>query len=224
MVSVRPAVTADVPAVRAVARPAWHATYDDTLGRATVDGFVDAWYDPDTLRRDVADEDPFVVAERGASVVGFAHATSGTGTAPVREARETREATPLEAALTRLYVHPDHWGAGVGTVLLGATARRLSSATRLRAVVMASNAVGRSFYERRGFRALERRETTLRGVSFDVVVLVAPLAPLRRLSPADDERAGPGGVGEPRRSGDADGSGTSRRSGGTDGSDGGRQG
>jgi ribosomal protein S18 acetylase RimI-like enzyme len=184
VISVRPATPTDVPAVRAVARPAWHATYDDALGRATVDGFVDAWYDPDALRRDVADDGPFVVAERDRSVVGFAQATGGA-----RAVSEAGRRGPSEASLARLYVHPDDWGTGVGTALLGATARRLGPATRLRAVVMASNAVGRGFYERHGFRVRERRETTLRGVSFEVVVLVSPLAPLRGLSPAvDDER------------------------------------
>jgi ribosomal protein S18 acetylase RimI-like enzyme len=171
---VRDAVAADVRAIRPVARAAWHAAYDAHLDAATIDGLVDDWYAPAGLSEEVTDDDPFVVAEREGRVVGFARG------------RQPPETDGTTARLSRLYVHPDEWGAGVGTALLGATARRLPSATNVRAVVMAANDVGRVFYDRRGFSVRERRTTELDGLSFEVVVLVSPLGPLRRLSPDVD--------------------------------------
>jgi GNAT superfamily N-acetyltransferase len=169
---VRDAVVADVPAIRAVARPAWHAVYDDPLGAATVDDLVDSWYEPATLRREVCDNEPFVVAERAGGVVGFARGG---------RAREDEVAT-----LSRLYVHPDEWGDGVGTALLGAVARRLPVATTLRAVALAANEVGHAFYDRHGFAHRGYRQTTLDGHSFEVVVRATRLAPLREYAPAVD--------------------------------------
>jgi ribosomal protein S18 acetylase RimI-like enzyme len=171
--SVRDAHPDDGAAIRAVAGPAWHAAYDDRLGVAAVDRLVDAWYAPGDLRREIAGRDPFVVAEDASGVVGFA---------------QGRRVAGGDGALSRLYVHPDAWGRGVGTALLGATARRLRPAGTLRAVVMAANTVGRAFYDRRGFTLRGRRVTNLEGLSFEVVVLVAPLGPLCALSP-DVDRA-----------------------------------
>jgi GNAT superfamily N-acetyltransferase len=170
--SVRDAVVADVPAIRAVARPAWHAAYDDPLGHATVDTLVDDWYEPTALRDEVRDGEPFVVAERPGSVVGFAQGG--------------RASEDEEATLSRLYVHPDEWGDGVGTALLGAVARRLPAAETLRAVVLAANGVGHAFYDRHGFAHRGRRQTTLDGHAFEVVVRAAPLGPLREHAPAVD--------------------------------------
>jgi ribosomal protein S18 acetylase RimI-like enzyme len=169
--SVRDATPDDGAAIRAVADPAWHAAYDDRLGVAAVDRLVDAWYAPDDLRREITDGGPFVVAEQPSGVIGFA---------------QGRRVAGGDAALSRLYVHPDAWGRGVGTALLGATARRLRPAGTLRAVVMAANAVGRAFYDRHGFTLRERRMTRLEGLAFEVVVLVAPLGPLCVLSPGVD--------------------------------------
>jgi ribosomal protein S18 acetylase RimI-like enzyme len=184
--SVRDAVPDDLTGVQTVARAAWHAAYDDHLGAGTVDRVVDDWYAPSRLGGEVAAA-PFVVAERdGGRLVGFA---SG------------RRRTADEATLSRLYVHPDDWGRGVGTALLRATTKRVRAATTLRAVVLARNAVGRAFYDRHGFTLRARRRTRLKGRRFEVVVLVAPLAPLRRL-PAVEGSAVPAGTGENTGAGD----------------------
>jgi GNAT superfamily N-acetyltransferase len=48
-VTVREASVEDLAAVRRVARGAWHAAYDELLGRETVEATVDDWYARDAL-------------------------------------------------------------------------------------------------------------------------------------------------------------------------------
>lgn len=148
MVAVREATAADVPAIRTVASDAWHAAYDQILGRETVDETLERWYDPERLELDI-EEEAVVVAERSDTVVGFAH----TGL--------TDE--PGAYALKRLYVDPTHWGAGIGTVLLVRveTIAREAGASRLVLGVLADNERAVSFYEARGFECTERRESPL---------------------------------------------------------------
>ena len=59
------------------------------------------------------------------------------------------------AHLYRLAVHPEHRGRRVGTVLMDAAEARLAAlgATRLDAMVLDGNALGRSLWEARGYRA-----------------------------------------------------------------------
>jgi len=159
----RDATPADAEAVATVARGSWHAAYDEFLGAETVDATVDRWYDPGSLRRSIRGaavagsarkgDSVFLVAERDGTVVGFANA------GPAGE-RGDGPAEP-DAFLSRLYVHPDHWGAGVGTALTRQVAQRLREAgyERLWLEVLAENERGRSFYESLGFeRAGSERE------------------------------------------------------------------
>lgn len=151
----RDARPADAEAIAAVARASWHGAYDGLLGAETVDATVDRWYDPDSLRdaiRDAAvagsdqnDESAFLVAERDGAVVGFANA----GATDQREG----DREPSDAFLSRLYVHPDHWSAGVGTALTARVARRLRDAgyERVWLEVFAENERAREFYGALGF-------------------------------------------------------------------------
>jgi len=146
--TVRPARPDDAEAVVAVATASWHAAYDEFLGPETVAATVEDWYDTERLAASADDEQfAFPVAERGGAVVGFAFA------GPDRDGDV--------AILHRLYVHPDHWRAGIGGGLLGWTSVRLRErgCERLRLAVFAANDVGVGFYECEGFdRVAERAE------------------------------------------------------------------
>lgn len=161
----RDATPADAEAVAAVARASWHAAYDDVLGPEAVDATVDDWYDPDDLREQVHDG-VFLVAEED-EVVGFAQG------GPAREPER-------DAFLPRLYVHPDRWGEGVGTALLGAVAERLLERghERIRLEVFAENDVGRGFYESLGFEEVDRVAETFHGAEVTTLYLECDLADL----------------------------------------------
>lgn len=149
---VRPAEPADVPAIERVAREAWHAAYDDILGERAVETVLDDWYAPDDLRESVDGEDHVFPVATAEDLQGFAHA----GTPPGSD----------DWHLFRLYVHPDHWGRGIGTALLdhveAALAQRGVSTYEL--AVLAENDVGVSFYESRGFERVGTETVELAGV------------------------------------------------------------
>jgi len=140
-VTVRPGRPEDAPAVQQVARAAWHATYDDLLGREAVEQRVASWFDPDRLVDDDVrpDERPFLVAADD-GVVGFV------------------EAAPRDGAyhLYRLYVHPDRWREGIGGRLLERVeaAAHERGADRLTVSVLADNELAVVFYEESGFERI----------------------------------------------------------------------
>lgn len=138
--TVRPAEPSDSPAIRAVAHDSWHAAYDDLLGPERVQRTVDEWYAVPDLEAAIA-ESVFHVGVVEKSIVGFANA------GPNREYDDGTD------ELYRIYVQPDHWGAGVGGRLLDAveTDLRDAGADRLRVSVLAENTVGVDFYESHGF-------------------------------------------------------------------------
>lgn len=180
--NVRDARPTDAEAVAAVARASWHAAYDDLLGAGTVDATVDQWYDPDSLAAEidaaaeteavVAAEEPslFLVAEADGDVVGFANA------GPARD-WEGDPAAP-DAFLSRLYVHPDKWGGGVGTALTQRVARGLRGAgyETVWLEVFAENEIGRGFYESLGFERVGRADEEFGGTELTTLHLAAELS------------------------------------------------
>ncbi|ELY47485.1 GNAT family N-acetyltransferase [Natronorubrum sulfidifaciens] len=159
--AVRQATTDDIWAIHVTARESWHAAYDDLLGRETVDDVVDEWYAIGDLESSISDaserEDAvFLIAED--RTVDDAFAGDCLGFAQVVPWPEDVSV----GYLTRLYVHPDVWGEGVGTALL----ERLETALertfdRLRLAVLADNDSGIAFYDAAGFDHVTTRETDL---------------------------------------------------------------
>lgn len=159
------ATPSQAPAIERVARASWHATYDDVLGEEAVDAKVDAWYDIDDLRASIQREHhPLFVAVVDGTVVGFAQG------GPTPEG-------PADTVVSRIYVQPDRWGAGIGTELLDRLTTALGNDGYADAWlhVLAENDVGRGFYEARGFVEVERHDTTMEGVTVEEAVMVREL-------------------------------------------------
>lgn len=169
----------DAEAIARVARASWHAAYDGLLGAGTVDETVDRWYDTDSLRQEIAAAEResastsgesifFLVAEADDAVVGFGAA----GPSP------EGDDLPADAFISRLYVCPDRWGAGIGTALTGRLARRLQadSHERVWLEVFAENEVGRGFYESLGFKHMGSVDEEFGGTELTTLHLVAELS------------------------------------------------
>jgi Acetyltransferase (GNAT) family. len=82
-----------------------------------------------------------------------------------------------EAGLKEVYVHPDWWGGGLGTRLLGTAVDALPPDIEALALeALAGNEVGRSFYESRGFSLDGHSEISIGGDAYDTVIYRRPVA------------------------------------------------
>lgn len=146
---------------------AWREAYADILPGSVLDQVtVDPASDEvdDWLAR-LPDEDDLGVAY-GATVDGAVR-----GYVFVRW-ENTKSFVGLgEAELKELYVHPDWWGGGLGTSLLGAAVDDLPTGVDgLALEVLADNDVGRSFYESRGFSPDDDREIEIGDDTYKTII------------------------------------------------------
>ena len=152
---------------------AWREAYNASLpqrvldrvtvdpGRETVARWRDRFPGPD---------DPGTVY--GASVGGQVR-----GYVFVRWAGTKPFVGPSEAGLKELYVHPDWWGGGLGTSLLGAATDTLPPGVDGVALeALADNEVGRSFYESRGFDPDGHGEIEIGDDSYKTIIYRQALA------------------------------------------------
>ncbi|WP_267640807.1 GNAT family N-acetyltransferase [Haloarchaeobius amylolyticus] len=160
----------DVWAAEDVNRAAWRTAFADvfsphvlaTGGAAASEPYIRSRYAV------VRDHPGFVVATEGDDVVGYAYA-AWTDT--------SRFVDDDEAELVELYVHPDHWGQGIGTRLLAAAEAAVpADRTSLVLATPAGNDIGRSFYESRGFTVRERRAGDVGGEVVPTVVFARALS------------------------------------------------
>ncbi len=134
----------DIPAVGALAREVWQATYPALISQAQIDAMLADRYAPHQIREQLADPHHFWwVARQGEAPVGFAHA------------RLDRS----DCKLDKLYVHPTHQRQGIGAALIQAVAdwARTQGARRLWLQVNRGNRQAIQAYEKYGFRIVESR-------------------------------------------------------------------
>lgn len=167
---VRPAVPADSEAIRQVSALSCRAAYEEILDDKTL---IETMEDPEMSQRieeglrEVRNDDTVVylvaTASETGGILGFAQLLTGE--------RTPERTDPDEAYLKSLYVHPDHWGEGIGSALLEEGTTRLpASTTALSLAVLADNDIGRGFYESRGFEQVGPSEFEVGGVSYDTVI------------------------------------------------------
>lgn len=160
----REATPADAVAVQRVARAAWHAAHAPIIGGDAVEEILAEWYNREDLEAAIERDDTTMLLAVEEEVIGFADGGPS-------------EEGPTDAVVWRLYVHPEQWGNGAGTELLG----RLFDDLRARGcdsvwlAVMAENDVARGFYEKHDFEAYQARTIEHAGHEVKDRVLVRDL-------------------------------------------------
>ncbi len=157
--TVRPAVEADVDAIRAVGVATWPATYEAVAGREYVAQGLERWWSAEAVRDSIGRGGVFVAALDGVVV----------GMASVGE----RDGAPY---LWKLYILPDRQGLGAGSALLDAVIASLpDDSMRLGLDYVDGNERAAAFYRARGFRVTGRTPSPL-GVGPDEILMELPLA------------------------------------------------
>lgn len=152
---VQPATIDDVDGIQTIAKESWEHDYPDILSSESLSEGVDEWYSTDAIRDSVDwPRASVLVAREDDAVVGFVHAVF--------------DADRNEGNILRLYVDPEHRGAGVGGALLDAVRDELfdRGADRLRAMVLAANDVGNAFYDHLGFQLDGESEVVIGGETY----------------------------------------------------------
>jgi ribosomal protein S18 acetylase RimI-like enzyme len=158
VVTIRPEEPADAEAVASVHVRTWQAGYAGIMPGEVLDRLnVQAWAQ---RRRDVgtaAPDHPFttLLAEHQDVVIGFA--TFG----PYRNNQDRDDLDHAYGEIVGTYVHPAHWGTGIGRALLDAALAGLTGRgwREVRLWVLAENQRARRFYERAGLVADGERST-----------------------------------------------------------------
>ena len=108
-IEIRPVTPPDVPAISALAREIWQATYPGIITQEQIDFMLEQRYGHERLHDDLADADKWLdQAFHGGRRVGFAFSQLHKG----------------EFKLDKLYIHPDVQRQGVGGQLIGHVAAR----------------------------------------------------------------------------------------------------
>lgn len=144
---IRTARVAEVDEIRSLAQQSWIATYSEYLGEDTVRDFVarDEFYAPGELRTRIQEDNGIVLVaeDEEDGVVGYSYLNWNV---------ESDYIDADEADLRHIYLHPDHYGRGLGSRLLEAGTDRLPEhLRRLKALFHPKNDDARAFYEAKGF-------------------------------------------------------------------------
>lgn len=147
MIEYRDATPADGPALDAMARASWRATFEHPAAPVDVAAYLDRAYGPNgRLLRDLhAGTAQFRIAVEGAAVLGYAKLVSPW--------LDPATVEPGALQLSQLYVVADRHGDGIGPALMDWTVAtaRAQAAPALYLTVWEENARALRFYERRGF-------------------------------------------------------------------------
>ncbi len=132
-----------------------------TLSPQTIEGAVMQWYDDDSFRERLDDDDQLVlVAERDGEILAFSESV-------VLE-------SDGDADLNWLHVDPDYRGDGIARALFVETRERLTETgvTRLRGRVLRDNTDGIEFYEHLGFSKVGEDHVDIDGTDYTEHVYV----------------------------------------------------
>ena len=151
-VTVREATIDDLDAIRNVAEASWYAAYGGIFDPARIAEALTEYYDPELLEVAIEHDDiAFYIAEADDELVGFA---------------STEQTWADEVELHTIYVHPDQWGDGIGSTLLGRVLNwaRERGVDRVVCGVLEENTVGIGFFDTVGFDRGRKADTEVAGI------------------------------------------------------------
>lgn len=141
MITIRKADLEDISQIRAVGSASWRATYTGIFPNAFIENVLGEWWSEASFQRSIPNAAVCnLVAEQDGQIVGTL-----MGTVNPRDEEQVH--------LFRLYIHPDHFGQGLGKQLWQAYLQQLApDVKRVDLEVEPQNARAIQFYTRLGFQ------------------------------------------------------------------------
>ncbi|CAI6082631.1 hypothetical protein PAECIP112173_03636 [Paenibacillus sp. JJ-100] len=139
MVTIRFVSSKDIPHVQSIAQETWMYTYEGIYSKDFIQHFLSRAYSNENLSRSV--ERDLQSAKRSFLIAEFNH------------------------ELLRIYVRPEYHKMGIGKAFVHEYIQVLKPIKKLFAWVAKENHIGRTFYEKSGFRAIEEKNETVEGQS-----------------------------------------------------------
>lgn len=147
----------DIPAVQAIAKKTWSATYEGIIPSKIQENFLNAAYSTERMIYRL-NHSLLLVAEVKERVVGFANYTFVNSKG--------------EAELGAIYIYPEFQGAGIGTALLVEGVNELEGIKEIYIDVEEDNEIGKTFYEARGFQVVRTFEDDFDGHLLNTIRMV----------------------------------------------------
>ncbi|WP_409276235.1 GNAT family N-acetyltransferase [Neobacillus sp. SCS-31] len=138
----------DTKQVQYVAKTSWNATYEGIIPREVQERFLNSAYNDDRMKQR-RERSLMLVADEDGRVTGFANFS------PVRDGGK--------AELYAIYLLPEVQGKGIGTALLNEGVAQSDGVKEVYINVERDNAIGKAFYEAKGFKVVEELEEDFEG-------------------------------------------------------------
>jgi ribosomal protein S18 acetylase RimI-like enzyme len=160
MITIRKPDLDDVPQIRAVGSASWRATYTGIFPDAFIENALEQWWSEASFQRSIPNAAVCnLVAEQDGQIVGTLLGTIDPG-------------EEGQVHLFRLYIHPDHFGQGMGKQLWGAYVQRLApEVKRVGLEVEPQNTRAIQFYTRLGFQQTGTNEVEAFGYTMKTILM-----------------------------------------------------
>ena len=158
-ITIRNMQLTDIEAVAHVATKSWYATYEGIIPQHIQNRFLEMAYSKERLKQR-CEKTPMYVATERENIIGFANFSN------VKKDGEVE--------LAAIYLLPEVWGKGVGSLLLAYGIERLSPSA-IFINVEAENEVGKQFYAARNFQVVEEFEEDFEGHTLKTIRMMLKL-------------------------------------------------
>lgn len=138
----------DIKSVQEIAEKSWLATYAGIIPEDTQKKFLKAAYSDEMMHKRL-NHSLFLVAEADSGIVGFANFSFANDQG--------------EAGLGAIYLDPEQQSKGIGTSMLQEGINQLDGVVSISVEVEKDNAIGKSFYEARGFEIVDEYDDEIDG-------------------------------------------------------------
>jgi ribosomal protein S18 acetylase RimI-like enzyme len=154
---IRPAEKSDIAGVKEVLTVTWRDTYASFLSEASIAAVTEEWHSPQALEAEIARPSTYagVATSVRTGIVGMITALSRGDVLFV----------------ARMYVLPEFQRRGIGERMVNAASAAFPQTDLIRLDVEEQNPKGRRFYEKLGFREVERRADEVAGTQLNVILM-----------------------------------------------------